>query len=269
MIRAISYQETITGLRQAAKRRNVPMEQINVYLELLEREEQCLASLDFSGIDMEEVRARWDRGLCALSHQVRTIDLDVADELFVSLAGILVKHIPAYAGEVAKAIQGDRSFLATAVDGHGQAPSQEISFLIAHTLHPFMVGMAKAIKTGDVGPKRWIEPYCPICAGLTDMASLSQETGARTLLCSQCDCEWPYRRIGCPYCRNDDAKTIHYYSDDSGIYRLYSCDECGKYLKTVDHREAEREFVLSAERWLSQSMDMAARDLHLNTIAGV
>ena len=90
------------------------------------------------------------------------------------------------------------------------------------------------------------------------MALLDAESGARYLLCSRCNFEWGYSRLGCPLCGTSEKQT--YYPSEDGFYRLYVCPKCGRYLKTVDQRKARREVIPIVERLLTVGMDLAARE---------
>ena len=92
------------------------------------------------------------------------------------------------------------------------------------------------------------------------MAALERQAGRRRLICSQCDSEWAFRRLGCPFCGSEDPGQLSYYPTEDNIYRLTVCEQCRRYLKTIDLREAAGERYLTAERILTVSMDVAAEE---------
>ncbi|MBU0702845.1 MAG: formate dehydrogenase accessory protein FdhE [Chloroflexi bacterium] len=110
-----------------------------------------------------------------------------------------------------------------------------------------------------VDQEHWKQGYCPVCGGAPDFATLDEEAGARHLLCSRCNSQWVYRRVGCPFCGTTDHTKLSYYPSDDEVYRLYVCQECRRYLKTVDLRKAKGEILLPAERVTTIAMDAAAR----------
>jgi formate dehydrogenase maturation protein FdhE len=63
----------------------------------------------------------------------------------------------------------------------------------------------------------------------------------------------------CPFCGTADHTKLSYYPGENGVYRLYVCGECSRYLKTVDLREVGREVLLPVERITTIAMDAAAR----------
>ncbi|MEA3336308.1 MAG: formate dehydrogenase accessory protein FdhE [Chloroflexota bacterium] len=150
----------------------------------------------------------------------------------------------------------------------GQESHSELGSYIQHqTLRPFLVAHACALAAmlSDMNFTGW---QCPICGSGPDMAALTRPDGQRILLCSACDTRWPCQRIGCPFCGNEDPSTWAYYPSDDGVYRLYVCDACGGYLKTVDQREQVRPRLLATERILTIGMDAAAVDAGYQILPG-
>jgi FdhE protein len=111
-----------------------------------------------------------------------------------------------------------------------------------------------------VEQEKWRKGYCPICGGLPDFAFLDKEAGARWLMCSRCDYQWLFKRLECPYCGSQDPDTISYYSDDNQLYRVYVCEQCKRYLKSIDLRQAEGDVLLPLERIVTSDLDVQARN---------
>jgi hypothetical protein len=132
-----------------------------------------------------------------------------------------------------------------------------LAFVFDGGLRPFLRAQAEALAP-LVDDASWYRGYCPICGGEPDMAALGKGNGRRRLLCSRCDSEWTFRRLGCPFCGNDEAGQLAHYPSDDNVYRLSVCERCRRYLKTIDLREAAGEHPLAAERILTAGMDAAA-----------
>jgi FdhE protein len=78
---------------------------------------------------------------------------------------------------------------------------------------------------------------CPVCGGRPQMAVLRPEGDAagRWLLCSFCLREWPYRRLICPWCGEEDKEKLpRFSSQDWPSPYLEACDACRRYLKAID-----------------------------------
>jgi FdhE protein len=78
---------------------------------------------------------------------------------------------------------------------------------------------------------------CPACAGLPQMAVLQPEgDGAgRWLLCSFCLRQWAFRRLICPWCREEDKEKLpRFSSEEWPAVHVEACDTCRRYLKAID-----------------------------------
>jgi len=128
------------------------------------------------------------------------------------------------------------------------------------SIKPFMSHYSTAL-LGLVDQERWRRGYCPVCGGNPDIGFLDKEEGGRWLVCSRCDAEWIFKRLECPYCGTADQNALAYFTDDKGLYRLYVCEQCKHYLKTVDMRQAKSEVLLPLERLLTLDIDSQAREL--------
>jgi len=104
----------------------------------------------------------------------------------------------------------------------------------------------------------WRKRYCPICGGSPDFSYLEKEEGERWLVCSRCDAQWPFYRLTCPYCNNQEHKTLAFFTDDKGLYRLYVCERCRRYIKAIDMRKTIEDTLLPLERVMTLDMDRQA-----------
>lgn len=136
---------------------------------------------------------------------------------------------------------------------------QLLGAVIHATLKPFLVSHAKTMR-GSIDQERWRRGYCPVCGGTPDFAFLDKERGSRWLVCARCDTEWLFQRLDCPFCRNQDQNKLSYFDDESGLYRLYVCEKCKRYLKAIDLRLAKDEVLLSLERLSTLDLDRQAKE---------
>lgn len=208
-------------------------------------------------VTSERVDARKEAGQPLFTFDELEVDWLVLYGLVSQLEEIAARSLPDWpaSGRVEIAEEAVRSWYA------GQSsPDAHIAFLICHALQPFLRRAAQASRTHlSAGAYRqWGQ--CPVCGGVPDFAVLEQESGGRLLFCSRCDSGWHYRRIGCPFCGTENPRSLAYFAGDNGAYRLYVCDECRGYVKTLDLRETIRPFVLAVERILTAGMDLAATE---------
>ena len=78
---------------------------------------------------------------------------------------------------------------------------------------------------------------CPFCGSLPVAGVLRGEGdgGKRWLLCSVCATEWPFRRVLCWNCHEEDKDNLAIYSAPAfPAVRVDACDRCHTYLKSID-----------------------------------
>ena len=131
--------------------------------------------------------------------------------------------------------------------------------LLQATLKPFLSGYRKVLLP-LVEQEEWRRGYCPVCGGSPDFSILDKERGSRWLICSRCDAQWVFQRLKCPYCGTEDQTKLAYFTNDDGLYRLYVCEQCKHYIKTLDLRHTESEFQISVERFFALKIDMQAQE---------
>ncbi len=78
---------------------------------------------------------------------------------------------------------------------------------------------------------------CPACGGLPQLMiqHAEGENAGRSLFCSFCLCEWPFRKAVCPWCGEEDQEKRPKYKSEEWTYiHVEACDNCQRYLKVVD-----------------------------------
>lgn len=140
----------------------------------------------------------------------------------------------------------------------GESSSGVWTVAVELALIPYLERAAEAVAS-HLDLESWGKPYCPICGGAPDLSLLDKETAARSMICSRCSTEWPYARLQCPACGNRTQSQIKYFADDEDTHRLYVCQECKHYLKTVNLRNLGRKVLPPVERIVTAGMDVAAQ----------
>src|SRR5512139_664110 len=138
-----------------------------------------------------------------------------------------------------------------------EIPSPLLVFVLEVPLKTALEGFAEGIDPSRF--EGWKEGYCPVCGSRAGMDELSGEEGKRHLSCSACYFRWPYPRIRCPYCGNDDPESVSYFTAGEGPVRVGVCRKCSRYIKTRDARLGNASVPMEAE-------DLAT--LHLDLLAG-
>lgn len=245
---------------------------LKMYRELLSLQVKVKADTSIAECPSPETaRGKLDQGLPMLQFHELDMDWKRYAGLFTQVAKVLRKY-DVLSKDDAKAIEKaseNEDSLAETVRSlydndhstipEGIRPGQfELAAMIA--LWPFLSRCAAELSP-LVQQWSWTRNICPVCGGPPDFGYLEKGEGARWLLCSRCDTAWPYRRLKCPYCGNEDQDDLSYLASEDGLYRLYLCEQCHKYLKVVDLRKTETEVLLPLERLLTLDMDRQAHEM--------
>ena len=267
----IDYQEIARALKQGAEKRPELADTVNLYCALLDIQERANVSPQQAILSSAEAHARLEQGRPLISPDELDADPAGLAELWARIAFTIAEHrrdqvkplaqIHAWLHErreqtrtiaaeylrSGKVLNGDRAGINRGL----------LAFVLSSGLRPFLRARAQ-----DLAPliddANWYRGSCPVCGGEPDMAALAKGSGRRRLLCSRCDSEWTFRRLGCPFCGNEEPGGQAYYPSDDKVYRLNVCESCHRYLKTVDLRETAGERLLPTERILTVGMDVAA-----------
>ncbi len=118
-----------------------------------------------------------------------------------------------------------------------KAPSGLLEFIAANAFKPLLKKYGDMVLS-QVKISNWRKGYCPICGDQPTLAKLTGKDGHRELYCERCEMNWHFERLGCPYCEEEGASEASFIAiDENKQYRVYLCDKCKRYLKTVDERE--------------------------------
>jgi FdhE protein len=267
----VGYAEILQELRSQADKRAELADTIELHCEVLEAQAHAQVSASRPALSGEEAGARLQQGHPLLAPEDLAADDQALAGLFDQIGRIVAERRP----ELGEALAGIRGWLderrdqigALAVEYLREGRVREgeeagldaylLTFIFINALRPFLRAQAQTLASW-VDDSVWYRGRCPICGGEPDVAALERGSGRRRLLCSRCDSEWTFQRVGCPFCGNEDPSQLAYYLSDDQVYRLNVCKQCRRYLKTIDLRQVAGERLLPAERVLTVAMDVAA-----------
>ncbi len=110
-------------------------------------------------------------------------------------------------------------------------------FAAGETLLP-LINDIKLSHPPKEGLDNWGESYCPICGAPPSISAIEGEENRLFLYCSRCAQSWNFPRLVCVHCGEEDQKKLQYfYAETDEIHRVYVCDSCKHYMKSVDKRE--------------------------------
>ena len=115
--------------------------------------------------------------------------------------------------------------------------SEELLLFVAlHIAKPFFESVGEKLN-GKVVDELWIKNRCPVCGSEAQIAKLEKEVGKKMLSCLLCGSEWRFMRIKCPFCNNEDHRSLKFLEVEGSPYRIDVCEQCKRYIKTIDERE--------------------------------
>ena len=130
-------------------------------------------------------------------------------------------------------------------------------------MRPFLMRAASAALTG-IDLSSWTKPCCPACGAEPDFAVITRD-GKRNLCCHRCRTLWAWHAWACPRCENDDRSTISSFASRDGLYRIYACGKCMRYVKAFDGRNAPRPFLPDVDLIATLPLDAAAMQKGFNS----
>lgn len=134
------------------------------------------------------------------------------------------------------------------------------SWLMAESGKPFL-GSLRNRFTDQLDNHSPLEEnhHCPVCNAPSRISLLQQEVGFRRLYCLACEYQWPVSRRRCPFCGNQEADKLAYFTlDDHDGYRVDVCHQCQGYLKTFDYRKMAPDPDLELENLITLHLDLRA-----------
>ena len=267
-------EELLRKLEARGKAEGTLPELLEFYHRLLQIQYSAEQRLDTPkvNLDSEVVSRRLEQGLPILRFAELHLDWAYLKEIFTQVKDLfteyqqLFKMVPETAGSaqyspswLKKAIKAWLEGAGLPIGDGNDLAEHHLADMLQATLKPFLSAYRKALLP-SVNQEKWRRVYCPVCGGTPDFALLDKERGSRWLICSRCDAEWLFQRLECPYCGTKDQNALAYFTDEGGLYRLYVCEQCKHYIKTIDRRLTESEFLLPLERLFTLSMDAQAQE---------
>ena len=166
------------------------------------------------------------------------IDLAFVSSRIPALFSLCVKFGPTALGMEASKLQEAgkakwRELFESAISVNDRLESVTNDFFTRACLQPVAESLQAQLQSAIDS----IQSTCPACGGLPQTAVLRPEGegASRWLQCSFCLCEWPFRRLACPWCREEDREKLPRYSAEECSYvHVEACETCKRYLKAVD-----------------------------------
>lgn len=272
MDRITRMKQILEGLEEEREKKPELAETIDLHCALILAQANARVPLPHLEVEPGEARALLRERSSLLKPEDLKVDWEVFSQLCEEICYIASQHQPKLGEEFERArafLGGHPDKRSLAVDylrdgtlkgAQEKGPNSELlAFVLNNAWRPFLQAYAEVLSP-LVDKSLWYHGRCPVCGGQPDFALLEVESGARYLLCSLCDSQWLFRRLGCPFCDNTEPNKLIYYPSEDEVYRLYICQVCSRYLKTIDMRQVSRKVIPPVERIITVAMDVAARE---------
>ena len=253
-------------------------ELLDILEEILILREEHRRSLTETIFPIEErlITTKMAGGLPLIDFSTGNFDCEKPKAYFLALLAIAEKRVPGETADLAQKIQAGtvdfKEMILNAFyenyqseeegeDGEEEDESFDlIDMFLEESLRPALEMIVE--KYGPLLARcKWEEGYCPICGKEPKIGEIKQEEGVRYLFCNQCGIEWPYQRIKCPFCGNEEQQSLAYFTvEEDERYRVDVCNECKRYIKIVDFRQEKEEANLDVEDIATLHLDILANE---------
>jgi FdhE protein len=232
----------------------------------------------------EQLARRLRQGIPLLHDQPAHVDVHYAADLFSRLVNVLQDRADPDRGDrlevlvaaiVGGALDPQRLFteafvqhpdhLAELADEAG-VDRELLGTLAALSVAPLLrayaerlLPLAERLDDGSPEGAVWQQGYCPICGAWPVLGELRGVELAEYLRCSACGCGWRSRRLFCPYCGNDDHRTLQTLTvDGEQRFRISVCERCHGYLKVGNSFDPPPADLLALDDIASLHLDLVA-----------
>jgi len=201
------------------------------------------------GITAEEARERLERGVPLLRGSLPALDIPAARDLAIRLARRLEERGIAHAASVREALESDRvdlpALFSLIFHGDGASlasialdlgPDSLLLLTVArNALKPALVAWRQQLTPLVGNGSGWDGGDCFVCGAPAALGELQGNDQSKHLRCGLCGADWPYSRIRCARCSNEDhaALGILYRDPVRDHARVELCERCRGYLKVI------------------------------------
>lgn len=276
---ALTAEQVKKAVESVKKNKPVYAEILEFYGGVFEAQENCKGHLQIEPLQLSEelqtARAREQLPLIEIGEFI--FDNKESAALFLTLSHLAVEANPdlsaaakviiAAVGKTIKPdelfeglLKGNEALFENIVD-ELEIEKPVLGFLTYNSLKPSIGACAEQLAVYLNPNEPWLQGYCPVC-GSAPILSLLEDEGQRKLVCSFCWHLWSAKRVHCPYCDSSQNKDLHYfYSEEEKDTRVDVCDNCKKYIKTLDTRKVERLIYPPLEQISTIHLDIKAQEM--------
>ncbi len=132
--------------------------------------------------------------------------------------------------------------------------------LAQNAVKPALRGWCRQLTPSAHGIQ-WFREYCFICGAPATLGELQGNEQAKHLRCGNCGADWPFPRLRCAHCGNEDHRTLGYlYSEPHQKIGVEVCHGCHSYLKIIAAFDATPAEMLPVEDLATLHLDYIAQE---------
>lgn len=247
-----------------------------VHIDLVERMEKHAPDIEPFVLEEETVLAKLRAGTPLLEGEADRIELGYAVSLFRELAdwpgaGDARKQLKKWQKSQSDAdieqvlrgwIKGDPEPFTRRTFSSG-LPQDVLSVILQYSLLPTLHAYGgKILPAHALLLENWQEGYCPVCGDAPALAEIRDSERFRYLRCISCGGDWPFRRIACPACGNNDHERLESYlieDPKTGVkQQIDVCEECKSYVKVLNKLQPASPVMLILDDLSTTHLDLFA-----------
>jgi FdhE protein len=242
---------------QESSKSRIQIRPIQISAEMLRvKAQEKLPLIEIKDFLFDEVEA--SRLLTVICNHVKEANHKLAADAETILDAIDTVIIP---GKLFSGLLTGEEDLYHNIAGSLKVTGSTLSFISYNSLKPSLAVCADQLSSYLNKAEPWLKGYCPIC-GSSPVLSILNSGGDRSLICSFCWHPWSVKRVFCPFCENRDSQSQQYFfNEGEKEFRVDLCDNCKKYIKTLDSRETERMIYPPLEQISSLHLDYKAKEM--------
>ncbi len=145
----------------------------------------------------------------------------------------------------------------------------ELVFMLHNVFKPLMI-RSRLGADFRLSREEWLENHCPFCGYMPDFSMIVESNdNVRKLHCSLCECEWEFPRLQCHSCGTVDQASLGFFEyEDDPDYRVYYCDTCRSYIKSIriPRLKEESSVDLAVEDVITGFLDATMMEKNYNRI---
>lgn len=144
-------------------------------------------------------------------------------------------------------------------------PQDVLSVIVQYSLLPTLHEYGGALIPNNAFLlENWQQGYCPVCGDTASLAEIRDSERFRYLRCTSCAADWPFKRIACPTCGNQDHEKLETYMLEEpktgGKFQVDVCEECKSYIKASNKLQPSPPEMLLLDDLSTTHLDLFAMD---------